>query len=80
MADRRWTGNRSCERPKQTASSATSGRRRLPTVLSPEEVRRLIAGAKNLSHRTMLMTLYGTGLRRSELGSWRRAEFPSSGS
>lgn len=41
--------------------------RRLPTVLSPEEVRRLIAGAKNLFHRTMLMTLYGTGLRRSEL-------------
>ena len=41
--------------------------RRLPTVLSPEEIRRLIAGAKNLFHRTMLMTLYGTGLRRSEL-------------
>ena len=41
--------------------------RRLPTVLSPEEVRRLIAGAQNLFHRTMLMTLYGAGLRRSEL-------------
>ncbi|HZG67903.1 MAG TPA: tyrosine-type recombinase/integrase, partial [Herpetosiphonaceae bacterium] len=41
--------------------------RRLPTILSPDEVRRLIAGAKNLYHRTMLMTLYGTGLRRSEL-------------
>ena len=42
-------------------------RRRLPTVLSPEEVQRLIAGAKNLYHRTLLLTLYGTGLRRSEL-------------
>jgi site-specific recombinase XerD len=41
--------------------------RRLPTVLSPDEVRRLIAGAKNLYHRTMLLTLYGAGLRRSEL-------------
>jgi integrase/recombinase XerD len=41
--------------------------RRLPTVLSPDEVRRLIAGAKNLYHRTMLMTLYGAGLRRSLL-------------
>lgn len=41
--------------------------RRLPTVLSPEEVRRLIACAKNLYHWTMLMTLYATGLRRSEL-------------
>jgi integrase/recombinase XerD len=41
--------------------------RRLPIILSPEEVRRLIAGAQNLFHRTMLMTLYGGGLRRSEL-------------
>ena len=42
-------------------------RRRLPTVLSPEEVQRLIAGAKNLYHRTLLLMLYGTGLRRSEV-------------
>jgi integrase/recombinase XerD len=41
--------------------------RRLPTVLSPDEVCRLIAGAKNLYHRTLLLMLYGTGLRRSEL-------------
>jgi len=42
-------------------------RLRLPVVLSPDEVQRLIAGAKNLYHRTMLLTLYGAGLRRSEL-------------
>jgi site-specific recombinase XerD len=41
--------------------------RRLPTVLSQEEVARLIASARNLMHRTMLMTLYATGLRRAEL-------------
>ena len=41
--------------------------RRLPTVLSQEEVARLIASAQNLMHRTMLMTLYATGLRRAEL-------------
>ena len=42
-------------------------RRRLPVVLSTEDVQRLIAGAKNLYHRTLLLTLYGTGLRRSEV-------------
>jgi integrase/recombinase XerD len=41
--------------------------KRLPVVLSAEEVQRLIASAKNLYHRTLLLTLYGTGLRRSEV-------------
>jgi site-specific recombinase XerD len=41
-------------------------RLRLPVVLSPEEMARLIASAKNLYHRTLLLTLYGAGLRRSE--------------
>lgn len=41
--------------------------RRLPTVLSPEEVTGLINSASNLFHRTLLMTLYSTGVRRSEL-------------
>lgn len=41
--------------------------RRMPTVLSQEEVARLIASSQNLMHRTMLMTLYATGLRRAEL-------------
>ena len=41
--------------------------RRLPTVLSPEEVARLIDSASNLYHRTLLMTLYSTGMRRAEL-------------
>jgi len=42
-------------------------RRRLPTVLSREEVSRLINAAGTLFRRTLLMTLYGTGMRRSEL-------------
>ena len=41
--------------------------RRLPTVLSPEEVARLIDSANNLFHRTLLMTLYSTGMRRAEV-------------
>jgi integrase/recombinase XerD len=41
--------------------------RRLPTILSQQEVTRLIDAASNLSHRAMLMTLYSTGVRRAEM-------------
>ena len=37
-----------------------------PTVLSRDEVDRLIDAAPNLRHRTILMTLYSTGIRCSE--------------
>ena len=40
--------------------------RKLPVVLSPEEVTRMIEAAPNLMHRTMLMVLYATGIRRTE--------------
>ncbi len=39
----------------------------LPTVLSQEEVARLIDVARPPLHRTLLMALYATGLRRAEL-------------
>src|SRR3954452_19853532 len=42
-------------------------RLRLPVILSPAEVAQLIGAASNLYHRTILMTLYSTGLRRAEL-------------
>jgi len=41
--------------------------RRLPVVLSPEEVTQLIDAASSLYYRTLLMTLYSTAVRRSEL-------------
>jgi len=41
--------------------------RRLPTILTPEEMTRLIDSAKNLFHYAMLLTMYSCGLRRSEL-------------
>jgi integrase/recombinase XerD len=40
--------------------------RKLPVVLSPEEITRMIEAAPNLMHRTILMVLYGTGIRRTE--------------
>ncbi len=42
-------------------------RRQIPVVLSREEVARLIDSTCNLRHRIILMTLYSTGARRSEL-------------
>src|ERR1700680_34449 len=42
-------------------------RKRLPTILSPEEVGRLIDSASNLFHRTLIMTLYSTAMRRAGL-------------
>jgi len=52
-------------------------RRRLPTVLSPEEVARLINAAGTLFRRTLLMTLYGTGMRRSELAHLKVGDIDS---
>ncbi len=42
-------------------------RLRLPTILTPEEVSKLIGSARNLFHYAMLLTMYSAGLRRSEL-------------
>ena len=39
----------------------------LPTILSQEEVAQLIDAALTPYHRTLLMTLYATGVRRAEL-------------
>jgi integrase/recombinase XerD len=41
--------------------------RRLPVVLSREEVTRLIAAAPNLKHQAALSLAYGAGLRASEI-------------
>jgi integrase/recombinase XerD len=43
--------------------------RRLPVVLSPEEVGRLLASATNIKHKAVLSLAYATGLRASEVVS-----------
>ena len=42
-------------------------RRKLPKILSLEEVTRLIDASSGLFERTLLMVLYGTGMRRAEI-------------
>ena len=42
-------------------------KKRLPRVLSESEVRRLLESAGNLKEQAILMTLYGSGLRLSEV-------------
>ena len=51
--------------------------RRLPVVLSPEEVARLLASTTNIKHRAALCLTYATGLRRSEVVSLRLTDIDS---
>jgi site-specific recombinase XerD len=47
--------------------NAPKYKRRLPTILTLEEVSKVIDAASNLFHYAMLLTMYSAGLRRSEL-------------
>jgi len=49
----------------------------LPTILSQEEVARLIDAACPPLHRTLLMALYATGLRRAELARLKVSDVDS---
>lgn len=40
---------------------------KLPPVMSAEEIKALIDGVKNIKHRTIIMMLYSTGMRLSEI-------------
>ncbi len=51
--------------------------KKLPVVLSPEEVTQLIEAAPNLRHRTILLLLYATGLRRTEASRLKIADIDS---
>jgi integrase/recombinase XerD len=50
---------------------------RLPKILSPEQVAQLINAASSAFYRTLLMTLYGTGLRRAELAHLKVSDVDS---
>ena len=50
---------------------------RLPVVLSPEEVTRLIEATTHPMHRAILMVLYGTGIRRTEVSLLKVSDIDS---
>ena len=52
-------------------------RRKLPNILSQEEVTCLINASNGLFERTLLMVLYGTGMRRAELARLKIADIDS---
>jgi integrase len=49
----------------------------LPVILSQEEVGRLIECALTPVHRTILKTLYATGMRRAELANLKLSDIDS---
>src|ERR1700730_16429910 len=51
--------------------------KKLPIILSQEEVARLINASSSLFQRTLLMVIYGTGMRRSELARLKIAHIDS---
>jgi site-specific recombinase XerD len=51
--------------------------KRLPVILSPEEVRRFFSVIRNPKHRALLMAAYAAGLRVSELVSLRVEDIDS---
>ena len=51
--------------------------KKLPTVLSQEEVTRVLTSLENLKHTTLLMLVYASGLRVSEVVKLRVADIDS---
>jgi integrase/recombinase XerD len=49
----------------------------IPTILSRSEIARMIRAPRNIKHRTIVMTLYSTGMRMSELRNLRASDIDS---
>ena len=57
------------ERPKK--------KRKLPAILSKNEIKKIINATNNLKHKCILTILYSSGLRRSELLNLKLADIDS---
>jgi integrase/recombinase XerD len=78
LAALRFFYTKTLKRAWSTAETPYPKRARsLPTILSQEEVAQLIDAACPPFHRTLLMTLYATGLRRAELACLKVTDIDS---
>ena len=50
---------------------------KLPAVMSAREIKALIDGVKNIKHRTIIMLLYSTGMRLSEIARLKITDIDS---
>lgn len=50
---------------------------KLPPVMSATEIRSLIDGVKNVKHRTVIILMYSTGMRLSEIASLKITDIDS---
>ena len=53
------------------------GEKKLPLILNREEVKELLDSTRNLRHRTLLATMYGSGLRVSEVAHLKVSDIDS---
>jgi site-specific recombinase XerD len=53
------------------------GEKKLPLILSREEVKALLEASRNLRHRTLLATMYGCGLRVAEVAHLKVSDIDS---
>jgi len=49
----------------------------LPPIMSPQEIMKLLDSIQNIKHRTILMMLYSTGMRVSEIANCKIADIDS---
>lgn len=56
---------------------ATKVTYKLPSILSKDEVQRIIKATHNIKHKTLLVTIYGAGLRVSEAVNLRLNDIDS---
>ena len=63
--------------PEMYDMALTRKPKKLPVVLSPEEVEKLIEAAPNIRYRMILLLLYATGLRRTEASLLKLADIDS---